>query len=173
MMRSLVLSAAILLLLAACTSDQPSDATIAASTTSANQPASSTSAPSEGTTTTHTESVATTTAAPVEEGAPYIETIVIPGVTLLTPAFGGGERPLLHWEPVEGAAWYQAIVLTSGGETYWTWPTEETEVFVSGIQSNSATSTGPRISPGMAWVVVAFDDADQLMAQSNIRPISP
>jgi hypothetical protein len=172
-MRSLILAMVLMVLAAACTSDESSPTTtapppsgdIAATTTDGDTESASTTAAVTPQT--------TTTSEPEPEGPLYIEGIVLPSVTLLTATSGGGERPLLDWEPVDGAAWYQAIVVTSGGDTYWTWPTEDTAVFVSGVESDVTTSPGPRIAQGMTWAVLAFDDTNLLIAQSNHRPIEP
>jgi hypothetical protein len=173
----MILLVALLMTVTACTSTEPSATTLPPSATTAGDatPDSATTVPGTATTTPTepTEDQTTTSSSPDSEGPPYIEGIILPRVSLLTATSGGGERPLLEWDPVDGAAWYQAIVINPNGETYWSWPTRDTEVHVSGVESAGARSPGPRIVPNMAWAVLAYDDTDQLMAQSHLRPIGP
>lgn len=156
------------LVLAACTSasePDPAPPATAASTTAA----STTIAPVDTT----SAEAATTTTTVQSEGPPYIGGIDLPVVQLLTAPDGVGERPLLEWNAVEGAARYDVLVLDSDGTTYWAWSTTDTSVFVGGIEITNLNAPGPRIQPGMTWVVLGFDETGLLMAQSARRPISP
>jgi hypothetical protein len=94
-------------------------------------------------------------------------------VVQTTPTSGGGTRPLLGWEPFEGAATYLVIVYAEGGEPYWSTITEQTETFVGGAAQIPDGVDGPEVAEGYSWAVYA-EDADGIpIASSPIRPISP
>lgn len=96
-----------------------------------------------------------------------------PGIELLTPASGGGTRPILEWVAVEGASHYLVAVRTPEGKGYWAWRTEDTSVPVGGWPRLNEEANGPRVAKGMTWSVIAVDKDGTIIAVSNHRPISP
>lgn len=95
----------------------------------------------------------------------------VPPITLTTPASGGGDQPLLAWDPVDGADHY-VVTLYAGPDApaLWTWRTSATEVVVGVVTDRRG---GPRVADGTTWEVTAFDGQRQLIAQSGERPIAP
>lgn len=105
---------------------------------------------------------------------PYLPFKGVPAIELLTPASGAGERPLLEWAAVEGAARYSLIVQSSDGQPYWAWSGRQTSVYLGGTHSlPSAEAAGPTLQPGMVWAVLAFDAQQQIIAASLLQSISP
>ena len=157
----------IVLIAGACSS---SSSDSGASTTVADMPI-STTAPdaSAGADTTTPDTTQATTTTVVEEpaiaGADLIE--------LLTPMNGGGRRPLLEWESIDGAALYFVAIFTETGSSYWAAVTEETKTYVGGPLQIPAGRTGPNVSDGYTWVVYAEDADGTLLAVSAERPIAP
>ena len=82
-----------------------------------------------------------------------------------------GPRPLLTWEPVDGAALYLVTVLDSSGTGYWTWEGTDTEVHVGGTAEPDAI--GPYVFEDMTWRVAAQDDSGALLAVSQPSPLNP
>ncbi|MFZ8999386.1 MAG: hypothetical protein ACO3D0_13590, partial [Ilumatobacteraceae bacterium] len=100
---------------------------------------------------------------------------VIAGVDpigLLTPPSGGGDRPVLSWEPIPGAAEYLVVVHDADGAPYWSTITTATEVPVGGVVLDPGAS-GPRLAAGYSWVVVASDTDGVVVAASARLPIAP
>jgi hypothetical protein len=94
-------------------------------------------------------------------------------IGLLTPEAGGGGRPLLEWEPVPGADHYAVYVYAPDDRVYWAWTGDDARVHVGGEPQLLEGVSGPSISPGMSWAVIAFD-ADLLpIAVSERREIAP
>lgn len=90
-----------------------------------------------------------------------------------TDTEGGGRRPLLAWEPAEGAAGYTIVVFDGDGSPYWAALTSETQIYIGGSTQIPDGNDGPIISEGYQWVVYA-DDADGVpIGSSPLRPISP
>ena len=144
-------------LLAACTSGGPDDE----------------AAPERATA---SVAVSSPSAAPevTEEPTPFLLAygIDVGLVELTTPVAGGGPRPVLAWEPVDGAEVYAVVVHDVDGAPYWGWELEETSVRL-GLEDRPDTAPGPRAAEGMTWSVVAYD-ADWLpLAASERRPIAP
>ncbi|HEC11055.1 MAG TPA: hypothetical protein ENI86_16055 [Acidimicrobiales bacterium] len=114
----------------------------------------------------------TTVPAVPEEDSPEQLLAGLPEIELLSPANGGGIRPLLQWEPT-GAALYGVYVYAPDGSLYWAWRGREAEVYVGGAVRIDPERPGPSITEGMTWSVVAYD-ADLLpLASSAIIPIAP
>jgi hypothetical protein len=80
-------------------------------------------------------------------------------VVQLTDTEGVGRRPLLAWEPAEGAAGYTIVVFDGDNSPYWAALTSETEIYIGGSTQIPEGNDGPIISEGYQWVVYA-DDAD-------------
>lgn len=94
-------------------------------------------------------------------------------VVLVTPFSDNGVRPLLSWEPVDGADRYGVYVYAPNGRAYWSWTGSVTSVHVGGDPQLRDGAPGPTVSDGMTWAVVAYD-ADVLpIAVSELRAISP
>lgn len=93
-------------------------------------------------------------------------------VTLTTNLSGGGERPMLTWDPVDGASTYLVAILDADGNPYWAWRTSDTRVRVGG-SDRSESAPGPRITKGMTWSVMAVDSSGIPIAVSARRPIEP
>ncbi len=94
-------------------------------------------------------------------------------ITQTTPTSGGGTRPLLSWEPVDGAATYLVIVFTAEEAPYWSTITDQTETHVGGAVAIPDGVDGPEVADGYSWAVYADDETGTPIASSPIRPISP
>jgi hypothetical protein len=123
---------------------------------------------SPGSTTTTT----TTTTTTVPLGPPLFEGL--DGVvTLKTPESGGGNRPVLEWDPFEGAVRYTVAVYAPDGRIYWSWATANTSIPVGGEPQLRADAPGPSVTAGMTWATVAYDADDLPIAVSEAKPIAP
>lgn len=94
-------------------------------------------------------------------------------ITQTTPTSGGGTRPLLEWDSVDGAALYYVTVHTDSGSPYWAAVTVETKTYVGGPLQIPAGRTGPNVASGYTWVVYAEDAEGNLLAASPRRAIAP
>jgi hypothetical protein len=90
-----------------------------------------------------------------------------------TATSGGGTRPLLEWEPVEGASEYLVIVFADDAQPYWSTITDRTAVHVGGAAAIPQHNDGPQVADGYSWAVYADDDIGTPIASSPIRSISP
>jgi hypothetical protein len=107
------------------------------------------------------------------QGEPYIDVPGIGSIQLLTNVQGGGEKPLFSWKAVSDADRYQLIVFDENGEPYWAWEGMQTQVYMGGSEGlPDADSSGPSIAAGFHWAVVAYDASGQVLASSELRPIS-
>lgn len=97
----------------------------------------------------------------------------IPGLALLTPMSGAGPRPELAWEPVDGAFFYNVVVLDPTGRGYWGWEGTDTSVHVGGEPVIKEGLSGPSVIDGMTWQVSAYDSDQNLIALSHQQPIAP
>lgn len=94
-------------------------------------------------------------------------------IALRTPTSGGGGRPLLEWEGLDGADHYAVYLYAPDGRIYWAWMGRETAIHVGGEPRLREGAPGPNVVAGMTWAVVAYD-ADLLpITTSEVRPISP
>ena len=94
-------------------------------------------------------------------------------IVLRTPTAGGGSRPLLEWDGVDGVDHYAVYLHAPDGRIYWSWSGRQTSVHVGGEPPLREGAPGPSVAAGMTWAVVAYD-ADLLpITTSEIRPISP
>ncbi len=147
--------------LAACSSggaETPSSSTTEAADTTETT---STAVVADTTTTTTT----TTVAEPAIKGADPIEQTTTPS--------GGGDRPLLEWEPIQGAVTYIVSVFTETGAPYWSAVTTEPRTYVGGAEQIAEGRTGPNVSEGYTWIVYADDADGNLLATSPQRAIAP
>ena len=112
------------------------------------------------------------TAEPASDGAPLVAGLGDAPIVQTTPTSGGGDRPVLAWEAVDGAADYVVMVHDADDSPYWAWTTEDTSVRV-GLTDRPDAAPGPRVTDGMTWVVVARDAGGIPVASSPRRPIAP
>ncbi len=82
-------------------------------------------------------------------------------------------RPLLAWEPVDGAATYSVTVWTPTGVGYWAWRTAATSVHLGGDPQLRDDVSGPSTVPGMTWSVLALDDDGAPIAASAETILHP
>lgn len=94
-------------------------------------------------------------------------------VETVTPASGGGTRPLLEWVPVDHAYMYSVVLLTPSGKAYWGWEGTETAIHVGGEPQLEGFAAGPSVIEGMTWSVAAYDDEFHVIAVSPRASISP
>lgn len=106
----------------------------------------------------------------LEASLPLPDTAAIVQTTAIS---GGGARPLLGWEPVEGAVSYIVIVFTADGDPYWSAVTDQDEIYVGGPVQIPDDNDGPRVADGYTWVVYADAADGAMLASSPQRPISP
>lgn len=117
-------------------------------------------------------SPATVTPSPVLDDAAFVPGLSDAVMVQTTPVSGGGERPMLAWDAVDGARDYVVMVHTDADAPYWSWATSETQVRL-GLTDRPDTAPGPRVAEGMTWVVVARDGDGLPIATSPRRPIAP
>lgn len=118
----------------------------------------------------------TTDDAPVET-APEVTAGELDGVagvsaiTITTPASGNGAKPLLAWEPVDGAASYVVILQTTDGSGYWAWTGPDTEVWLGGSDTEPAPDTeGPILyEPMMLSVYASVADGTAAGASETVE----
>lgn len=82
-------------------------------------------------------------------------------------------RPLLAWEPVEGAVLYSLTVTAPTGAAYWAWQTDATSVHLGGDPRLDDDQSGPSTVSGMTWSVIAFDGDDRPLAASVEAVLRP
>jgi hypothetical protein len=176
-----------LLLLPACSSDDPAGGNTATSAAVATTEDTRGVTTTEGTAEDGDQSGASTTSsAPPEvqdtdeaaEGAvPDLDLFHNqPGLELIevmTPASGGGDRPLLEWAPVEGAHHYSVSLFDSDGDLYWGWTGFGTSVHVGGDPQLVDLAPGPRVVEGMTWGVGAYGEDFVPIATSALLPVGP
>jgi len=106
-------------------------------------------------------------------GPALLSSLDLEAILLENPTSGGGTLQKLSWSSVEGVDRFDIFVFGTGGDLYWSWSTPKTSVFIGGIETQNLNAPGPRILPGMTWSVLGFDATDVLVAQSEVRAISP
>lgn len=104
--------------------------------------------------------ITTTTTAPTE---PAIRGLDL--AEIVARSEGDGVHPFLLWEPVLTAATYTVLVMDGEGTPWWSWSGIETEIVLGGVQTE-ADIGGPARSPGVSWVVFAYDDMERLVGVS-------
>lgn len=91
-----------------------------------------------------------------------------------TPASGNGERPLLSWEPVDGAAAYVLTLSEPTGVAYWAWSGSISSTWLGGqADEPPPDSAGPILVEELILRVVALDEAGSIIAASEPTPIEP
>jgi hypothetical protein len=89
----------------------------------------------------------------------------LPEIVVLTEP-SDDPRPLLEWEPVEGAVEYSVTVSAPDGRPYWAWRTEGTSVHLGGDPRLDDDQSGPSTVSGMTVSVIAFDAEQRPLAAS-------
>ena len=87
-----------------------------------------------------------------------------------TPATGNPARPMLRWDPVDGAEQYTVVVTDSTGATWWAWSGPDTAVVLGGVADGR---DGPTAGVGVTWIVLAHDGAGVMVAAGERRPLEP
>jgi hypothetical protein len=85
------------------------------------------------------------------------------------PLTNAGPVPVFAWTAVDGAATYRLTVLGPDGPR-WGWEGPETSVRYGAVEDGQP---GPVIVPGSWWSVAAVDADGELLAASDLRPVSP
>jgi hypothetical protein len=158
MARRIALALALILTVAACGDDDTTDTTESGGTT----------LPGAATTTTTTDGTITTTTTAAE---PFLPGLGLETIVQATATSGGGPRPLLAWEPLDGAASYTVVVFDADGSPWWSWQGEETEVHLGGFQTDAEIG-GPTAGAGVTWVVYAYDADGLTIGVSPLRALS-
>jgi hypothetical protein len=66
------------------------------------------------------------------------------------------------------------VVLDGNGELLWAWNGPGTKVNLGGLPGERPEGvSGPVISQGSSWSVIAFDESGKTLATSDIRSVSP
>lgn len=160
--------------LAACSGDDDAEPTAAPIVTDA---AGTTTPVATAVATTATPTTATTTSPPTTEATTTTQPEgVISGLStleLLTAGSGLGERPLLQWEAVDGAAAYIVTVNHPDGPPLWAWEGPATEVPYGGGPADDPDTTGARLDQPARWFVAAIDAEGRLLAVSDRVDIAP
>jgi len=108
------------------------------------------------------------------------EPVTVPTTEPLLPAFdidvpstGAGERPLLAWDAVDGAAGYRLWLSTSAGRPYWAWSGTATEVWLGGTHDEPRPeAVGPILIEPMTLTVIAMSADGHPIAWAD-APIGP
>jgi hypothetical protein len=118
-----------------------------------------------------TDDTSSTTAPTTAPPPPVIDGLA--PVVLLTPASGGGPRPLLEWERVVEAASYLVVVYDGDGDAFWSAITDATSVYLGGPELIPEANSAPRLAGDSTWVVFARDATGRVIAASGRAPIAP
>lgn len=97
-------------------------------------------------------------------------------MTLLTSPDGGGPRPQLAWESVQGADYYLAVLYAEDGRPYWSWLGEDNEIYVGGLSEEPPPpeiAVGPIVMDCMTWMTTAYSADGVPIAAGGPRLISP
>jgi hypothetical protein len=95
-------------------------------------------------------------------------------IQLTTRTKARGERPMLSWSPVAGAADYRLVLLDSTRRPYWSWQGTTSSVVVGATEKPMPpAANGPRVVKGSTWSVAALDSAGQPLALSAPRAVNP
>ena len=91
-----------------------------------------------------------------------------------TPKPARAERATMVWSPVDGAARYRVVLLDATQRPYWAWEGDTATVPADAAPTTAASGgSGPHITRGSTWTVVALDSSGRPIALSAPRPISP
>ena len=100
----------------------------------------------------------------------------IEAMTLLTPVDGGGRRPLLSWESVQGADYYGVVLFAENDQPYWAWRGDESAIYVGGLTGEPPPpeiAVGAIVAPCMTWTTTAYNAEGVPIAAGGPRLISP
>ena len=101
------------------------------------------------------------------------EALGVPALEILTPASGGGERPVLEWASVDGADTYDVVALTADGEPYWAWVGQTNSVVFGGGDGDAGPGQLAVVYGPLTWTVAAFGADGALLALSDPAPLAP
>lgn len=95
-------------------------------------------------------------------------------ITVTTPPTGNGERPLLSWNPVDGAERYALTLSLPNGAAYFSWTGPTPSIWLGGTtEEPPADAAGPVLLTDLVLRVVAFDKTGAITAASAPTPIAP
>lgn len=95
-------------------------------------------------------------------------------ITVTTPPTGNGERPLLSWNPVDGAERYALTLSLPDGAAYFSWTGTPVSVWLGGtVDQPPADAAGPILVTELVLRVVAFDNTGAITAASAPTTIAP
>ena len=150
---------------AACSGGDGSPSTVPPGDTTTSTGEQTTSVPDDG-------GSSTTTEAPPPQAGPAVLALEGADPIVLTTEAGGGQRPMLTWEPVAGTDIYAVFVYTADGDPYWAARTPEAQLRVGGVEIPDS-AVGPRIADGYRWMVYAIDADGQLITSSELGTLTP
>ncbi len=95
-------------------------------------------------------------------------------ISVTTPVTGNGAKPLLAWEPVDGAVDYVVILQTADGNGYWAWTGADNQVWLGGSETEPAPDTeGPILFEPMLLSVYASSADGTAVGASETIEIAP
>ncbi len=97
-------------------------------------------------------------------------------MTLMTDSDGGGPRPQLAWDSVQGADYYLAVLYAEDGRPYWSWLGAESEIYVGGLSEEPPPpeiAVRPIVIGCMTWMTTAYSPDGVPIAAGGPRLISP
>jgi hypothetical protein len=97
----------------------------------------------------------------------------VPGIAVHTAGAGVGARPLLAWDPVDGAASYVVAVTVPAGGPLWAWSGVATDVPYGGGPAADPDTSGAQLAQPSTWFVAAVDAGGLVLAASVITEIAP
>jgi hypothetical protein len=100
---------------------------------------------------------------------------VIPGlppITLHGLDAGAGTRPVLSWDPVDGAALYVVAVTVADGPS-WAWQGSTTTVPYGGGPIDDLDTTAAQLAIPSTWFVTALDQDGGVLAASAAGQLTP
>lgn len=106
-------------------------------------------------------------------GAGIAAALGVPSIEVLTPASGGGERPVLEWAAIDGTDRYDVVALTAEGEPYWAWVGSTNSVVFGGGDADAGPGQLAVVYGPLTWTVAAFGADGQLLALSDPAPLAP
>ncbi len=148
-----------------------SSSTTSPDPTTASAPPASVEPSSTPSTTPATNPAETSAPAPASE---LSDLAALDVIVVTNPQTGNGERPLLAWQPVDGATRYSLTLAEPDGAVYWAWTGASTSIWLGGQHDEPpADAAGPVLLDELVMRVVAVDASDTIIAASAPTPIAP